>query len=274
VANLGIYLYFLQPYNILKELKVKRLIWLVVAMFSTMNTHANEFGVALVGLSSPHYMGSDESHNLVFPIPLFSSMFEQEKKERGLYLSYSANFNLPVGAQSISDTDKENNLFDFDNFSRRGMESIPLTFFLGAKAGYKVGSFDLAVHITPGLQIGNNWNGAGLLYKAEVTWHLTKLGLTEVIVVTNATFGDSRYNNLYYGVKSKDVIEKRSLYKAKSGHLGSSIALHYHTWKPINSLIFGFFIEYQNMSGSTVEDSPLVQNKNNTLGGAGVGLLF
>ena len=169
---------------------------------------------------------------------------------------------------------QDNGLYDFDSFSRRGMDSVPLSIFVGGKVGLRLERFEMTLSATPGLQVGKSWSGAGLVLDAELTWHALKLGGTEFIVVASAKFSDKKYNNLYYGVKSKDVIDGREEYKAKSGYLGNSIAVHYHTWKPMNSLIFGMFVECQNMDNSVVEDSPLVINKHNFLAGAGFGFFF
>ena len=199
-------------------------------------------------------------------------MFEPEKRSLGTYFDFSADFNLPIGSQDIEDTE-ENGFYDFDNYTRRGMDSIPLTLFLGVTFGYRTKHWDFAVHTTPGMHVGRHWDSAGMISKAELTWNIARLGSTEFILVGNSKYTDRQFNNIYYGVESEDVIEGREEYDADSGYLGSTLALHFHTWKPIDSMIFGAFVEYQNMTGSDVEDSPLVENSN-VMGGAGFGFMF
>jgi outer membrane scaffolding protein for murein synthesis (MipA/OmpV family) len=247
---------------------------MAIAIGITSRAEAEEFGAGIVGLSTPHYMGSDENYNLIFPIPLFLSMFDQKERDSIMILEFTADLILPIKSQEITDSKRDNNLYDFKNLSRRGMESIPLSIFLGGKLGVKLNKVELTLSATPGLQIGENWNGSGVVLDAELTWHALKLGKTEFIVVAGAIFSDEKYSNLYYGVNSKDIIDGRKEYNAKSGYIGNSIAVHYHTWKPINSLIFGMFIEYQSMKDSVVEDSPLVVNKGNLSAGAGLGFFF
>tara|TARA_B110000908_G_C9956796_1_gene315027 strand:+ start:339 stop:608 length:270 start_codon:yes stop_codon:yes gene_type:complete len=86
-------------------MSIKKLLLAVVMLGISFisSSKAEDFGVGVIGLSVPHYMGADENYKLVFPIPLFSSMFDQKNKDSILILEFASDLRLPLRSQNIND---------------------------------------------------------------------------------------------------------------------------------------------------------------------------
>lgn len=257
-----------------------RLNFIILIVFTFLSeAYAEEYGVAIVGVATPHYMGAGEHYPLLFPIPLFSSSFKKEAKATSAF-DFHFDFNLPISGDS-SDASKPNGylekdeyILDFKNYARRGMGFTPAVLFVGGEAAFSFDKLEFVLSAAPGVQLGKDWSGVGVLSKIELTWHALRWGSLEFIFVGATKFSSANYNQLYYGVERAEVISGREYYKAEAGYLGSSLAFHFHTWVPIKSMIFGFFLEYQTMENSVVENSPLVVRPYSFQCGGGFGFLF
>lgn len=255
-----------------------------VILFSSRAVYAGEWGVGLGGISVPHYMGSAEHYSFLLPLPFYlndKSVFYDESSN--FILEMDSDFRLPVTGESLLAGEPQNyeNSNEFieqtKNYSRRGMSYLPPAFYLGAKTGVRYGSFALEVSATPGIQIGGNWKGAGLISKIRLKWfpivNNSAKGASCICVVAESIYTNSEYNKLYYGVKPSEAIAGRNEYSAdKSGYLGSKFSIY--GVKRVGQIIFTGFVEVESMNGSVVEKSPLVKRKNGGSAGLGVGYAF
>jgi hypothetical protein len=91
-------------------------------------------------------------------------------------------------------------------------------------------------------------------------------------LVAGPIFGNQRQNAYYYSVAPQYATPARPAYEAASGYTGSQLLVGVS--RRFQKFWVGGFASYDNMSGATVADSPLVQDKNNFAAGIAVSWIF
>ncbi len=232
-----------------------------------------ELGLGLGGLHQPYYVGTDETRTFAFPVPvpvyrgdIFKSdddgvRAELIKSER-YQLDMSLDFNLAVDSSEVD--------------LRAGMDDIGSLLQIGPSLQFKLGGDErqhwlLNLPVRANLEIDNGVDDAGYTFAPNITYfnNFTWGGKPwRAGVALGPQFGSTDYQNTYYGVAPQFATDDRPEFAADSGYSGSRLLLSLRS-KDENRL-WVWFLRYENISGATFEDSPLVETDD----GLSVGMIY
>lgn len=230
-----------------------------------------ELGVMVAAARLPHYIGSDEYENYLYPLPyvIYRGEFLQADRDgvRGIfYRGERFETNLSFwGNPPVSD----------DNEARQGMpeldaigEAGPALRYYFYRSGWKdhlflqaawrtAFSFDFDGGVDADYQ---GWNGGlHLNYQNKSSFENQKLSF---YFKAGLHFSDSLYNDYFYGVPSQFATPTRSAFQADGGYSGLSASTSlFKELTPAFSL--GIYARWNNLNGAVFEDSPLVRDENN-----------
>ncbi len=230
-----------------------------------------ELGVMAVAARLPHYIGSDEYENYLYPLPyvIYRGEFLQADREgvRGIfYRSEKIETNLSFwGNPPVPD----------DNEARQGMPDLdavgevgPALRYFFYRRGWKdhlylqaavrtAFSFDFGSGVDADYQ---GWNGGfDLSYQNKSLFEDRNLS---IYFKLGLHIADSLYHNYFYGVPEQYATSSRSAYSADGGYSGFSVSSS--LFKALTPrLSIGAYARWNNVSGAVFDDSPLVRDENN-----------
>ena len=222
-----------------------------------------ELGLGIGGLHQPYYVGTDDTRTFAFPAPLpvyrggiiksdDEGIRAELIKDSRYKLDLSLDFNLAIDSD---DVDLREGMDDVDSMLQIG-PSLQVT--LGetdqsqwlvnlpfrANFGFSEDGIDESGYtFSPNITYLHNFDWSGEAWRAGVA-----LG---------PQFGSTEYQNVYYGVDEEFATQARSAYTASSGYSGSRLLM---TLRSKNKKrLWVWFVRYENISGASFEDSPLVE---------------
>ncbi len=234
-----------------------------------------EAGFGVFHAQFPHYLGSNHYYRLTVPFPVFIYRFDVAELGQGSRLllwdgdrvvvdiglsgrfpveSAEIDANKPTGADNPGAE-----IVQVENYTRRGMADLPLTFFWGVRTQvYFTDHLVLELPVLNGFTVGGGFGHVGNIYTPELGYDFfdrdsnNSMGLS-----ISWLHGDENYNNFYYGVNEEDAIEGRPAYRADPGF----VALTYGFFGFFDltedfSIGAGYFVN--DMNHSIVRSSPLV----------------
>lgn len=230
-----------------------------------------ELGIMAAAARLPHYIGSDEYENYLYPLPyvIYRGEFLRADRDgvRGIfYRSEKFETNLSFwGNPPVPD----------DNEARQGMPDLDAVGEVGPALRYYVYrrgwkdhlylqaavrtafSFDFDSGVDADYQ---GWNGGfHLSYQNKSLFEDQKLSL---YFKAGIHFADSLYHNYFYGVPSRFATPTRNAFISDGGYSGISVSGSvYKELTPTFSI--GGYARWNNVNGAVFEDSPLVRDKNN-----------
>ena len=233
-----------------------------------------ELGLGLGVLHQPYYIGTKDTRTFAFPAPvpvyrgsIFKSDDEGFRAELlnndRLKLEMSLDFNLAIDSDDVDlrrgmpDVDSrlqfgpslEVNLQEGDN--HQWLLNLPVRANFGfGSDGVDESGFTFA----PNLTYLQDFDWGGKPWRAGVA-----LG---------PQFGTREYQNVYYGVDEAFATDTRPAYESSSGYSGSRLLMTLRS-KDTDRL-WVWFIRYENISGASFEDSPLVETND----GLSAGVIF
>jgi outer membrane scaffolding protein for murein synthesis (MipA/OmpV family) len=237
-----------------------------------------EFGVAGVAARLPHYIGSDEYKNYLYPLPYFiyrgNILRADREGVRGIfYKGEKSEISISLwGNPPVSD----------ENEARQGMPELDAIGEIGPAFRYyfyRRGWQDylyLQVACRPAFSFGFNggldidmdyqgWHSSvDLSYHKKIMIEDRKLS---IYVKGGLQFADSRYNNYFYGVSSQYATSLREPYEADGGYAGFSLSSSLLR-EMTSRFSIGCYVRWNNLDGAAFEDSALVRDKNNYAVGA------
>jgi outer membrane protein len=237
-----------------------------------------EFGVTAVAARLPHYIGSDEYENYLYPLPyvIYRGDILRADREgiRGIFYKgekFETSLSL-WGNPPVSD----------ENEARQGMPELDAIGEIGPALRYYFYRQGWQDHLylqvawraafsfgfNGGLDIDMNYQGwqssLDLSYQNKTLFEYRKLSL---YFKGGLHFADSKYNDYFYGVPSQYATFSRLTYEAEGGYAGFSISSSF--LKELTSrLSIGGYVRWNNLDGAVFEDSALVREKNNYAVGA------
>ncbi len=230
-----------------------------------------EWGVGMVGLSLPDFRGSSVDQQKLLPFPYLKYRGERLRVDDGiegrlfktpdLLLSVSGNGSLPS-----SD----------DSNERAGMEPLDAVVELGPSLEYRIRhdrttSLWLELPVRFALNVEDDFDSIGEVFHPRLAWRKpapTKFGW-KLRFAGGPLFADSDWHGYYYNVKPGEVTATRPAYSADGGYSGMRFDFSYS--RRIDKLWFGGFVRYDSLSGSEIENSPLVTTNDNLSAGFGLG---
>jgi outer membrane scaffolding protein for murein synthesis (MipA/OmpV family) len=233
-----------------------------------------ELGLGVGGLHQPYYVGTKENRTFGFPapVPVYRGKFVKSDDEgvraelfnsERLKLEFSLDFNLAVDSDDVD--------------LRAGMPDIDSRLQIGPSLEVKLAKTDhsqwqLNFPIRASIGIGSDGlDESGFTFAPNVTyfrdfdWSGTPW---RAGVALGPQFGSRDYQNLYYGVDQAFSTDTREAYDADSGYSGSRLLMTLRSQN--RERLWVWFVRYENISGASFEDSPLVETNH----GLSVGLIF
>jgi len=233
-----------------------------------------ELGLGVGGLHQPYYVGTEDTRTFVFPVPIpvyrggiiksdDEGIRAELIKDNRYKLDLSLDFNLAVDSD---DVDLREGMDDIDSMLQIG-PSLEITLSesdqsqwlinlpLRANFGVSEDGVDTSGYtFSPNLTYFRNFDWRGEAWRAGIA-----LG---------PQFGSSEYQNVYYGVDEEFATSTRPEYSADSGYSGSRLLM---TLRSKNKdRLWVLFARYENISGASFEDSPLVETNN----GFSLGMIY
>lgn len=240
-----------------------------------------EFGVGAINLDIPYYPGSRKNQNRTIPFlwPVYRGKYLRLDQEgtrakltdsRFFELGFSLGFSFPINSddnpvrQGLEDIDyvvEAGPRFIIRLISRSDWQKLNLN--LSARAAYEVSRNNLNSY-----HIGFT-GGPSLSY-----WvYLNRKKSTSLFTSISMLFGDSSYNNFFYGVgpSNTQIDDISKYYTASSGEVSRRIFTRIATniGNTFQVFIGGF---YSDLSHSANINGPLIEQKTNS--GFALGFLW
>ena len=237
-----------------------------------------EFGIAGVAARLPHYIGSDEYKNYLYPLPylIYRGQILRADREgvRGIFYKgekFETSLSL-WGNPPVSD----------ENEARQGMPELDAIGEIGPALRYYFYRHGWEDHLylqaawrtafsfgfKGGFDIDMDYQG--WQSSLDLSYNKRKMigdRKVSINVKGGLHFADSRYNNYFYGVPGQYATPHRETYEADGGYTGFSVSSSiFREMTP--RLSIGGYVRWNNLNGAAFEDSALVREKNNYAVGA------
>lgn len=229
-----------------------------------------ELGLGLGGLHQPYYPGSDETRNILFPVPLpiyrgnvVKADDDGVRAEKVLSdrvkIDLSFDFNLAVDSNDIE--------------LREGMDDIDSLLQIGPSIEVNLKETDntqwlLKLPLRAAITFQDGIEGVGYNFAPNITYFRNFEFNKQPWRFGSAfgpSFGSSEYNNIFYGVDAEFATEAREQYQSDGGYAGTRTLLTLKSQNAKRLLVC--FIRYDDISGAKFEDSPLVSNSSGVSAG-------
>jgi len=238
-----------------------------------------EVGAGVAAFSFPAYRGSDQTNNFLMPVPHFSyhgDFFKADRQGiRGSFfdsdwidLTVSMALSAPANSKDVK--------------ARTGMPDINGTFEIGPEVDVtfwrsenRARFVKLLVPLRTAVTLEGSPRDIGWVFHPKLNMDITDIpGMPgwNLGTLAGPLFGDKRQHAYYYSVASQYATADRPAYEAKAGYAGMQylVALS----KRFPKYWVGSFIRYDNLSGATFEDSPLVRKKDYVAAGIAITWIF
>jgi outer membrane scaffolding protein for murein synthesis (MipA/OmpV family) len=225
-----------------------------------------EIGAGVAAFSFPMYRGSDQTNNFLMPVPHFTYHGDFLKADRQgirgsffdsdwLDLTVSLALSPPVSSNDIT--------------ARTGMSDLEATFEIGPemdvtfwRSENRARFIKLLVPLRTAITVEGSPKSIGWVFHPKLNMDITDIpgmGGWNLGMLAGPLFGDKRQHDYYYSVAPQYVTATRPAYEAKAGYAGMQylVALS----KRFPKYWVGGFVRYDNLSGATFEESPLVRKK-------------
>ncbi len=237
-----------------------------------------ELGAGVTTLTTALYPGSSENNNYVIPFPYFrikSDYFEVDDGIRGFLfespdyrLNISAGFGVPVNSK---DSTARNGMLDLNTVLQIG-PSLEIIFSGGRKKPHEF-RLELPVRAAIATDLSSA-ESVGWIFEPRLSYETLrpfKIGWAYQ-VRTGIRYSAEAYNSYYYDVPVEFSTPQRAAYQADAGYGGAFLDLM-SNWRQ-NDFIYFAFLRYQNLSGSSFGNSPLVEDTNYFSVGIGIMWIF
>lgn len=232
-----------------------------------------ELGMGAGGLRLPHYRGSDQSHDLLLPVPFAvyrGEIFRATREGARAVLLDSDRLDLGLSLRASVPTRSA------DNVARTGMSDLALALELGPNFQLKLArgqTWDLDLRL-PVLAVFTlerkpqalGWTATPVL-NLDLRWQGWNLGAQA------GPIGSTRpYHAYYYDVSAADATAARPAYRAPGGSGGWrwTVAASRH----LGQFWVGGFLRGDSVAGAAFEASPLVRQREQLSFGLALSWIF
>lgn len=239
-----------------------------------------EFGGGAGVISAPHYRGSKTREEIYLPFPLItyrgdwlkvdregirSKLFESDRMR--LDISLAGNIPVPetddsarAGMPGLDPIGEIGPVLEISLWQDTDTEQS-VWFKLPYRFVFSVGNPIMEYH---------GWSFSP--YLEHLYYWRTPSSLVKLSTSIGPIFAGSKYHNYFYEVEPKYVTPERSEYHADSGYSGSRITVTLS--QTTKKYFIGAFARYDNLSGATFEDSPLVETDDYFIFGVAFAWIF
>ncbi len=233
-----------------------------------------EWGLGLAALSMPDYRGSSRSQQSLLPMPYLKYRGKRLLIDEGvegrlfqspdLILSISANGALPPPE---------------DTPEREGMPRLDATLELGPSLEYRLfhdpfHSLWIEMPLRLAFAIGKDNQQIGQIFSPRLAWRKPARwkGDWKLRLAGGPLFADADFHRYYYEVEPQYATAGRPTYEAAKGFSGWRIDF---TWsRRLDGYWFGGFLRHDILSGSVIDDSPMVSEQRQWMLGFGMARVF
>lgn len=234
-----------------------------------------EVGAGVAAFSFPSYRGSDEANNFLMPVPHFTyhgDFFKADRHGiRGSFLD-SERLDLTV-SMALSPPAKSN-----DVKARDGMPNLEGTFEIGPEVDFtfwrsenRARFVKLLMPLRAAITVQGSPKDIGFVFHPKLNMDVTDIPNMpgwNLGMLAGPLFGDKRQNAYYYTVAPQYATANRPAYEAKAGYGGMQYLASLS--KRFPKYWVGGFVRYDNLSGASFENSPLVRQKDYFAGGVAI----
>jgi outer membrane protein len=235
-----------------------------------------EAGFGVSELVFPAYRGSDRYYAYTLPLPYLIYRGDRLRLDRGglrgllfdserVTVDLSLNGAVPVRSDDIP--------------ARAGMPNLDPVFESGPSLNIALTEPDAAapwqlkLPFRGVLAIGSGVDHVGWSFHPKLSLYLpATLGGWSAGFNVGPLFADRRFHDYYYGVAPRFASVNRPAYEGEAGYSGTSLTLSFS--RRFENYWIGIFTRYDNLSGASFEDSPLVDSEHALMAGVGIAWIF
>jgi outer membrane scaffolding protein for murein synthesis (MipA/OmpV family) len=247
---------------------------LIAPLLQAENERLWEGGIGLSTLSFPDYRGSKERQAYLIPFPYVVYRGDHLKIDRSgirnvffssdrVRLDLSLNASLPVDSS--------------ENPLRVGMPDLDPTFEIGPRLSILLKEFEnggvLNFRLPVRAHITTEFKHEGWLANPELDLYLPgAVGRWNLGVKLGPLFADADFHNYYYSVDPQYATSTRPAFNADGGYSG--MVLISSLSRRFDRFWVSGFVRYDQLSGTTFDDSPLVETDHSVMGGVAAAWIF
>ncbi len=226
-----------------------------------------EWGIGAAALSLPDYRGSSRSQQSLLPFPYIKYRGKRLLIDDGiearlfeipdLLLSISGNGALPPPD---------------DTPERAGMPRLDASIELGPSLEYRFFRDDfhslwLELPLRFAVAIGSDNKQIGQVFTPRLAWRKPAHYKDDwkLRLAGGPLFADADFHRYFYEVEPAYASAERPAYDAEKGFSGWRLDFTFS--RRLDGYWFGGFVRYDNLSGSVIEDSPLVTDSAQIMAG-------
>jgi MipA family protein len=234
-----------------------------------------EAGLGVATVSFPAYRGSDQRSQFVLPSPYFvyrgeflkadregmrAELFESDRLE----LTVSGALSPPAASEDIR--------------ARANMPDLDANIELGPQINVKLWQGEqrarqlkLLLPLRAAFTLNKQFQSIGWVFHPKLNLDVGSLPALpgwNIGVQAGALFGDSRQHQYFYGVDPAYAAADRPAYAARGGFAGMQYLVGIS--KRYEKHWVGAFLRYDNLSGATFANSPLVRTQNYVAAGLAI----
>ncbi len=236
-----------------------------------------ELGVGALGGESPHYIGSNEYYRGWSPFPYLIARREDLEvgevnraflyNDHRLQLELGLGLEWPVWSERVDspapagNSDPNAHLIHGKSWLRRGMPKHPLNLLVGLTASYHLGEhLYFTLPIRQGVGFIRSLPNMGQTIALGASFDFFPRHSPHALVVESfTTYGNTQFNQLYYGVEPAYALAGRPAYDASAGLLYQSISV-WGSFYLGKAFYLGVFVTRYDMRQSRLAQSPLVRS--------------
>jgi outer membrane scaffolding protein for murein synthesis (MipA/OmpV family) len=265
------------------------IICLVGFLLAAASTHISraeelplwEVGLGFAGLSLPDYRGSNQQRFYALPMPYLvyrGDFLRLDGNELSGLLFHTERVRLNISADASMPVNSTRNT------ARIGMPDLDPTFQIGPAIevclfkdtnSERVVQFRLPVRAVIATDL-SRWNAIGFVASPQLTFDLRNIGPGggwNLGLAVGPLFATEPYHDYYYEVSPRFAVPGfRPAYDAQAGYSGSLLILS--ATKRFSHVWFGAFARYDELSGATFENSPLMRTDHSFMAGFGFAWVF
>ena len=235
-----------------------------------------ELGVGVGGLSVPHYRGSDQRAQYFAPIPYVRYNGKRLKidKEGGRFYFYnSKDIKVDVSLAFAIAVDSN------DNLARTGMSDLNHIIEIGPRILFNLyESDDKNLRFRLGLPLRTAYatdfshtENIGVVFSPYLQARYFTTGW-ESAISFGPMWANEEYHDYFYEVAPRYTTATRTAYNAKAGYSGSRLTVILS--KRFDKVYFGLFARYDDLTGTSFIDSPLIKQEESIMFGVALSWVF
>jgi outer membrane scaffolding protein for murein synthesis (MipA/OmpV family) len=226
-----------------------------------------EIGAGVGAFSFPAYRGSSQTNYYLLPLPLFTYRGDFFKADRhGIRGSFfdTDRLDLTVSGALSPPTGSDH------GGARSGMPELDATFEIGPQIDFtlwrsanRARFLKLLMPVRAAFTFQGPPQDVGWVFNPRLNLDITDLPNLpgwNLGLLAGPVYGNQRQNAYFYSVAPQYVTPTRPAYEAAAGYGGMQFLAS--VTKRFPKYWIGAFVRYDNLSGATFADSPLVEQKN------------